>query len=199
VFGNVVPQLRARLKTWDTPPPLEESAHRRFKLLPNAGQYRQLSLLVCLLLWSIISYLTISHFVLMAVEISGTSMSPTLLDGERYILYRCTYLWRAPRKGEIVVIQDPQDHGLSIKRIVATPREWIEIRRDGVYVNHLKLPEPYLTSAASGASGRAAVKPLCLGRDEYFVLGDNRERSADSRIYGPVPRQAILGLISKRD
>ena len=46
-------------------------------------------------------------------------MSPTLLDGERYILFRCPYLWRTPRKGEIVVIKDPQDQDLSIKRIVA--------------------------------------------------------------------------------
>src|SRR3954447_11593752 len=78
---------------------------------------RQLRLVVCVLLWSVFSYFFISHFVLMAVEIRGGSMSPTLIDGERYLLYRCTYLVRTPRKGEIVVIKDPEDHGLSIKRI----------------------------------------------------------------------------------
>jgi len=62
----------------------------------------------------------------MAVEIKGGSMSPTLIDGERYLLYRCTYLVRTPRKGEIVVIKDPEDQGLSIKRIVGLPDELVE-------------------------------------------------------------------------
>ncbi|MDB6066498.1 MAG: signal peptidase [Pedosphaera sp.] len=174
-------------------------ASGRFKFLRFSGGQRQSSLILCILLWSIISYLLISHFVLMAVEIRGASMSPTLLDGERYILFRCPYLWRTPRKGEIVVITDPEDQNLSIKRIVALPNEIIEIRRDGVYVNNAKLPEPYLTSFSSHASGDNPVKPFRLGHDDYFVLGDNRGRSADSRAYGPVPRKCILGLISKSE
>ena len=170
---------------------------RRFKLLHYAGEYKQSSLIVCIVLWSILSYLFISHYILMAVEVKGTSMSPTLLDGQRYLLFRCTYLLRTPRKGEIVVIEDPQDHGLSVKRIVGLPSEWIEVRRDGVYVNKTRLSEPYLTSAAAYASGERPVNPTKLGGEEYLVLGDNREVSADSRIYGPVPRKNILGLLSK--
>ena len=161
------------------------------------GKKRQFQVLICAMLWTVIFYLLISHFVLMAVEIRGTSMSPTLLDGERYILYRAPYLWRAPRTGEIVVIKDPQDQDLSIKRIVGLPNDLIEIRKDGVYVNNVKLREPYLTSLAAWASGREPIKPIHLGPHDYFVLGDNRNRSADSRIYGPVPRKFILGLISK--
>jgi signal peptidase I len=170
---------------------------RRFKLLHFASEYRQSSVIICILLWSVLSYLFISHYVLMAVEVKGTSMSPTLLDGQRYLLFRCPYLWRTPRKGEIVVIEDPEDHGLSVKRIVALPNELIEIRRDGVYVNNAKLPEPYLTSFAANVSGERPVKPTHLGREDYFVLGDNRDVSADSRIYGPVPLKNILGLLSK--
>ncbi|HZV34750.1 MAG TPA: S26 family signal peptidase, partial [Verrucomicrobiae bacterium] len=66
---------------------------------------RQLVIATCILLWSILAYLFMSHFVMMAVQIKGASMSPTLRDGQRYILFRCTYLWRAPRQGEIVVIR----------------------------------------------------------------------------------------------
>jgi signal peptidase I len=175
------------------PPP----AARSFKLLRYAGDYRQSSLIVCIILWSVLSYFLISNYVLMAVEVKGISMSPTLLDGQRYMLYRCPFLWRAPRKGEIVVIEDPQDHGLSVKRIVGLPTDWIEVRQDGVYVNKTRLAEPYLTSAAAHASGERPVNLTRLGGEEYFVLGDNREVSADSRIYGPVPRQNILGLLSK--
>jgi signal peptidase I len=178
----------------DSPP-----TPRSFKLLRYAGDYRQSSLIVCIILWSILSYFLISNYVLMAVEVKGISMSPTLLDGQRYMLYRCPYLWRAPRKGEIVVIEDPQDHGLSVKRIVGLPTDCIEVRQDGVYVNKTRLSEPYLTSAAAHASGERPVNPTRLGAKEYFVLGDNREISADSRIYGPVPRQNILGLLSKSD
>jgi len=173
-----------------TTPPLEgRPAFSRGKL--------QTQILICGALWAVIFYLLISHFVLMGVEIKGTSMSPTLLDGDRYILFRCPYIWRAPRAGEIVVIRDPQDLGLSIKRVIGLPNDLIEIRKDGVYVNNLKLREPYLTSFAAYASGWRPVKPIHLGPQDYFVLGDNRNRSADSRIYGPVPRKAILGLISK--
>jgi signal peptidase I len=177
--------------------PLSPLTPRRFRLFRYLNEYRQSSVIICIILWSVLSYFFISHYVLMAVEVKGISMSPTLLDGQRYLLYRCPFLWRSPRKGEIVVLEDPEDHGLSVKRIVALPHELIEVRRDGVYVNSRKLSEPYLTSSANAASGERPVKPTRLGGEDYFVLGDNRDLSADSRIYGPVPRKNILGLLSK--
>jgi signal peptidase I len=166
---------------------------------PRPPQYRQIPLLVFVVLLSAFSYFVFSHYVLMSVEITGTSMSPTLFNGERYILFRCPYLWRAPRQGEIVVIKDPEDHGLSIKRIVALPNDVVEIRSEGVFVNHAKLPEPYLASFASFETGATPVKPVRLGNDDYYVLGDNRGLSADSRSYGPVSRKDILGLIAKSE
>ena len=166
---------------------------------PRAPQYRQVRLLIFVVLLSISSYFLFSRYILMSVEITGTSMSPTLFNGDRYILFRCPYLWRAPRQGEIVVIKDPEDHGLSIKRIVALPNDIIEIRHDGVFVNHNKLSEPYLASFASFETCAAPVKPVRLGNDDYYVLGDNRGCSADSRSYGPVPRKDILGLITKSE
>jgi signal peptidase I len=166
---------------------------------PRPPQYRQIPLLIFVVLLSLFSYFLFSRYVLMSVEITGTSMSPTLANGDRYILFRCPYLWRAPRQGEIVVIRDPEDHGLSIKRIVARPHDTIEIRRDGVYVNHAKLAEPYLRSFAYFDTCAAPVKPVQLGSDDYYVLGDNRGFSADSRSYGPVQRKDILGLIAKSE
>jgi signal peptidase I len=161
------------------------------------GGLRQFRTVLCILLCSMLCYLLLSRFVLMAVEVQGASMSPTLLDGEHYLLYRCTYLVRSPRKGEIVVIRDPEDHGLSVKRIVGLPGEVVEMRTDGLYVNGEKYPEPYLVSKYILTPQNQPTKPLQLPKDGYFVLGDNRYRSADSRIYGPVPREGILGVIDK--
>lgn len=166
---------------------------------PRPPQYRQFRLLIFCVLLSLLSYFVFSRYVFMSVEITGTSMSPTLLNGDRYILFRCPYLWRAPRQGEIVVIRDPEDHGLSIKRIVAVPHDVIEVRRDGVYVNHARLSEPYLASFAYYDTCTVPVKPVQLGNDAYYVMGDNRGFSADSRSYGPVPRKDILGLIEKSE
>jgi signal peptidase I len=183
------------MKTLDVLSRSPEPVERRF--YSARPENRRFYILLCILLWSILAYLFISHFVMMAIQIKGASMSPTLLDGQRYILYRAPYLWRAPRKGEIVVIRDPEDHDLSIKRVIALPNQVIEIRRDGVYVDNCKLEEPYLTSEAAWASGNKLIKATHLGPRDYYVLGDNRDRSADSRIYGAVPRNFILGVISK--
>ena len=165
--------------------------------LARRGGGRQIRTALAILLCSVLCYFLLSHYVLMAVQVQGSSMSPTLIDGERYLLYRCTYLLREPRQGEIVVIKDPEDHGLSVKRIIGVPDDVVEIRRDGLYVNGAKLPEPYLISKYTLDPKNLPAKPVRLGKSNYFVLGDNRNRSADSRSYGPVPRANILGVIAK--
>ena len=184
------------MKTIDILSRPHSSVERRI-LFRNAPESRQAYIVLCILLWSIIAYLVISHFVMMSIQIKGASMIPTLQDGQRFILYRFPYLVREPKAGEIVVIRDPEDHALSIKRIIAVPNQTIEIKRDGVYVDNIKKPEPYLTDEAIWASGNKLIKPTLLGPKDFYVLGDNRDRSADSRIYGPVPRNFILGTIRK--
>src|SRR3954447_13107519 len=150
------------MNTPDPLPPAGEPAAPPAKLAGLGHKARQVRLLVCVLLWSVLSYFFISHFVLMAVEIKGGSMSPTLIDGERYLLYRCTYLVRTPRKGEIVVIKDPEDHGLSIKRIVGLPDQVVEMRTDGLYVNDAKVSEPYLLSKYTLLAHYSPTKPIHL-------------------------------------
>lgn len=174
---------------WQSLPPSEH---------PKRGVSRfsgRVLVLTCVLLGSLLSYFIITRFVLMSVQIRGSSMSPTLRDGERYILYRAPYLWRAPRQGEIVVLRDPEDNDLSIKRVIGLPFDVVQVKRDGIYVNGIRLSEPYLSSNAPAFNEPGPL--VHLGENDYFVLGDNRKRSADSRVYGPVPRKSILGLISK--
>ncbi len=90
------------------------------------------------------SYLFISHFFLQSVKVVGRSMRPTLSDSEHYLLNRWVYYLRAPRHSDIVVLRDPSDNGLSVKRVIATPGDSIYLRDGRVYVNGSRLKEAYL-------------------------------------------------------
>ena len=140
------------------------------------------------------SYFVISRFFLQSVKVVGRSMVPTLCDSQHYLLNRWIYRVHPPRHSDIVVLVDPGDNGFSVKRVVATPGDSIYLKDGGVYVNGCKLDEPYLaagTPTFTDSKYRAQLT-LC-GKDQFFVLGDNRLNSIDSRVYGPVPRRNILG------
>jgi signal peptidase I len=141
------------------------------------------------------SYLFFSRVVVTAVEVKGTSMSPTLTAGDRFLLNRFVYLTREPQRGELVVLKDPETHELIVKRIIGLPCETVIMQSDAVYVNGRRLPEPYAAASARrdlSPLGKAVVVP----RGFYFVLGDNRTRSVDSRAFGPVTRESIVGVIT---
>lgn len=142
------------------------------------------------------SYLFVSRCFVQSVEVVGKSMQPTLHDADYCLLNRSAYYFRPPERRDVVVIRDPMDRGYSVKRIIATEGESVYLKNGQVYVNGRKLAEPYLPPGTV-TYGYAGVRDqlIICGRGQYFVLGDNRNNSADSRTYGPVPRQNILGLI----
>jgi signal peptidase I len=143
---------------------------------------------------AVASYLLISHFLLQSVKVVGRSMVPTLYDSQSYLLNRWIYHVRSPQHSDIVVLRDPSDNGFSVKRVIATPGESVYLRDGSVYVNGCKLAEPYLSPHTPTFTDSKYKDQLILcGRDQYFLLGDNRLNSVDSRAYGPVPRQNILG------
>jgi signal peptidase I len=142
------------------------------------------------------SYFVISHFFLQSVKVVGRSMVPTLLDSQHYLLNRWIYHVRPPQHSDIVVLRDPSDNGFSVKRVIATPGDFIYLKHGIVYVNGCKLEEAYLAPGTPTFTDSASGDQLYLcGKDQFFVLGDNRMNSMDSRAYGPVPRKNILGPI----
>lgn len=159
---------------------------------------RQSLILACILFWSILSFLFIRFFFLATVVVKGDSMIPTLRDGETYVIHRWVYFVKEPQREEIVVIRHPAETTLDVKRIVALPNESIRIRNGSVYVNGERLKEAYLPSDV-------LTSPFGLGSDEYlindehyFVLGDNRRDSHDSRFFGAVSKEDILGRVNKQ-
>jgi signal peptidase I len=145
---------------------------------------------------SVCSYYLISHFVVQSVRVVGLSMTPTLGDSQMCLLNRWVLNFRSPRATEVVVIRDPTDSSLSVKRIVAVPGDRILVKSGVLFVNGKKLLEPYLPSGTpTFARPRVTEQAFNCGTGEFFVLGDNRNVSLDSRSYGPIPRQNILGLV----
>jgi signal peptidase I len=139
----------------------------------------------------------ITHYVLQSVQVVGGSMSPTLHDSERYVLNRWVYHVREPQPQDIVVLRDPEDRSYAVKRIVAQQGDRIYVNKAGqIFVNGKLLNEPYLPPGTlTYASAKTPEQMWVCGTNRYFVLGDNRNNSADSRIYGAVSRQDILGLV----
>jgi signal peptidase I len=178
------------------------TAERWFNLTPASQKKvsvsRQSFQFLLLALLALTSYLLVSRFVFQSVQVVGVSMNPTLHDSDRYFLDRWTYHWHDPKRSDIVVIKDPTDGACVVKRIIAMPGESVYFKDGQVYVNGKMLKEPYLAVGTStSTNSRAREELIMCGKDQYYVLGDNRDNSYDSRIYGPVRRENILGSVMR--
>jgi len=140
---------------------------------------------------AVVLALLIMTFVGRAFTVDGPSMLPTLQSGERLLIDKLTYRFRDPAHGEIVVFRYPRDPShYFIKRVIGVPGDRVAISSGQVYVNGVRLNESYVNSLTLGADRVYDVPP-----DSYFVLGDNRNNSQDSRspFVGYVPRSLIIG------
>jgi signal peptidase I len=135
--------------------------------------------------------LVIIVFLYQPVKVEGTSMAPLLTDQERIFINKFVYRFEAIQRGDVVVFWYPLDRSKSfIKRVVALPGEMIEIRRGVVYVNGQVVAEPYVPPRYADVSDYGPSK---VPDGMYFVMGDHRISSNDSRVFGPVASQYIYG------
>ncbi|MDB6112887.1 MAG: signal peptidase signal peptidase [Pedosphaera sp.] len=172
---------------------LRNPATARFNLIRTAQQLTQCALI---LLVAVAAYFVITLNFIQSVEVVGVSMVPTLSEHAHYLLNRWAFHDREPQRLDVVVITDPGDHGASVKRIIGLPGEMIHIKNGKVSVNSKELKEPYLLPNTHTFTYSTAKEQLiACGKNRFYVLGDNRTMSIDSRFYGSVPRQNIRGLI----
>lgn len=130
-------------------------------------------------------------YVVQAFKVQGTSMSPELLDGERILVNKFLYRLADIERGDVVVFWYPEDPELSfIKRVVGLPGETVEVRNGNVYVDGSLLAESYVVPENAD---RRSFAPQVVRPGHYFVLGDNRRGSNDSRSWGLVPERYIYG------
>src|SRR6202022_3558338 len=135
--------------------------------------------------------LVIIVFLYQPVKVEGTSMAPLLSDQERIFINKFVYRFEAIHRGDVVVFWYPLDRSKSfIKRVIALPGETVQIRQGVVMVNGKVIPEPYVPAQYEDASDYG---PQRVPADSYFVMGDHRISSNDSRVFGPVPSQFIDG------
>jgi len=135
--------------------------------------------------------LVVGIFLYQPVKVDGTSMAPLLSDQERIFINKFVYRFEPIERGDVVVFWYPLDHSKSfIKRVIGLPGETIEIRSGHLFVNGNELQEPYVPATYFDG---ATYPPRTIPADAYFVMGDHRDSSNDSRMFGPVPRHSIYG------
>lgn len=143
--------------------------------------------LVRALVLGLLCWLTFRH-VLLPVRVSGISMEPTIRNGSVNLVNRLAYLWREPRRGEIVALRTTGTSVMYLKRIVALPRESVELRGGTVWIGGRALEEPYLKEAEPWELDRRT-----LGPDDFLVMGDNRTMPRELHWGGVVKRNRIVG------
>lgn len=154
-----------------------------------------LRVVACLLL--ITAALGLARPVALATyRIETASMATSLQAGDRVLLNKLAYRFGPVRRGDVIAFEDMERPGeVAIKRVVALPGDKIALETGRLFVNDQRRPEAYL---GRGLAGTGYFGPIAIPAGHFFVLGDNRSRSVDSRFSGPVPEDLILGRVSLR-
>ncbi len=129
------------------------------------------------------------RFAIENYRIEGYSMEPNFHDGQFLLVSKINYLLGDPERGDVVIFKYPLNPKKNfIKRVIGLPGEKVEIRAGKIFVNGVRIPEPYRYHFADYDYG-----PVTVGQNEFFVLGDNRPESSDSHAWGMLPRSDLIG------
>ncbi len=150
---------------------------------------------------ALISIFIIYSFIAQPFQVQGASMEPNFYTKQYLVVDEISYRFRDPERGEVIVFHNPRNESeFYIKRVIGLPGEEVKIRdgkvtiTNGANPNGFILDESYLP-ASTEMPGNATFS---VGKDEYFVMGDNRLQSFDSRSWGPVKRSEIVGVVRVR-
>jgi signal peptidase I len=155
-----------------------------------------LDFLLQLLLCLVLVFGVVKPFVVEPFYIPSPSMVPTLEIGDRVLVNKFVYRFSDPQRGDIIVFRSVAEGGVDlIKRVVGRPGDKVELRHGQVFLNGQRQNEPYVVNkpCVSGRPKTCSYGPVTVPEGHYFVMGDNRANSEDSRFIGPVPKKTIVG------
>lgn len=146
-------------------------------------------------------FLIVYLFLMQPHQVNGRSMVPTFQSGDYLLTNKVSYRTGEPKLGDVVVFHAPEEASCPtgtgcdfIKRIIAVPGDTLSLSDNTFYLNGEPLPESYIPSDFETMPGKFIKdRTVTMGPDEYFVVGDNREYSSDSRVWGPISKSDIVG------
>jgi signal peptidase I len=141
-------------------------------------------------------FVIIYLFLFQPHQVKGSSMLPNFHDGEYILTDKISYRLKEPQRGDVVVFRAPRNEEYDyIKRIVGLPSDTLKIKNGKIFVNNTPFNESYLSSDHITLPGKfyKEGETFAIPKDQYFVLGDNRSHSSDSREWGLVPKENIVG------
>ena len=146
-------------------------------------------------------FIVVYLFILQPNQVKGASMDPTFNSGDYIFTSKVTYKLRQPERGDVVVFRSPRNADIEyIKRVIGLPGDTIMVKSGEVYVNGAMLPENYIAAKTSLLENGYLVEgvEIVVPENYIFVMGDNRPRSSDSREFGPVPINSVIGQVFYR-
>ncbi len=160
----------------------------KYIFLYSSGVFFELARVIVVL---VVAGVLINYFFISIIPIKGQSMEPNFHSGDWALINKFRYIKGDPERGEVVGLRFPGDPYKEryIKRIIGLPGEMVTINNDVIYINNRPLEEPYIPEDYTTGPNLS----ITLKDNQYFLIGDNRENSSDSRIWGPASKEDIIG------
>jgi len=188
---------------WEKIKPSRWLARKNEETLTPQGGFKLAALeFIKLALFAFITIFLVRYFLFKPFYVRGASMEPNFFDKEYLIIDEITYRWREPQRGEIIVFRYPGNRKeYFLKRIIALPGERVKIKNGGITIYNQEYPDGFVLDENIYLPPGLQNKPdvsYTLDNQHYFVMGDNRGSSFDSRYFGPVNKSEVVGRVFLR-